>query len=253
MNNLHDFLAQAGNQAKPDPGTLLFECVMILAVFVFAVLVFRFFLIWLRALAAGVKITFIELIALRLRRVPVNMIVDSFIVAKKAGIEVTIDDLSTHCLAGGNVPMVVQALVAIREAAMTLDFNRACAIDLAAKGTGKSIQQAVVSALTPRGIECPDPASGLDAIDAVTADGVRLKARALLTVRTNLARFIGGASEKTILSRVSEAISHAIRSCLNAREAIEDPDRISNAILRLELDNNAAFEILSLKINVTRH
>jgi len=253
MNNLHYFLAQAGNQDKHGLGALLFSGAMILAAFVFAVLVFQFFLVWLRAVTAGEKVTFIELIALRLRKVPVSMMVDSFITAKKAGIDVTMDDLSTHHLCGGNVPMVVQALLATHQAGMAFNFNRACAIDLATKGTGKSIQQAVESALTPRSVECPDPASGRDAIDAVTADGARLKAKALLTVRTNLDRFIGGASEKAILSRVSEAISFAIGSCLDAREAIEDPERISNAILRLGLDNNTAFEILSIKINMTRH
>jgi uncharacterized protein YqfA (UPF0365 family) len=215
---------------------------------VIAVLVFNFFFIWLRALSAGARVTFVELIALRLRSVPVGMIVDQRITAVKSGVDVTIDDLSTHYLAGGSVEMVVLALIASRKAGISLDFDRACAIDLATKGTGKTVIEAVRTSVNPKVIDCPAPASGKVTIDAVAKDGIVIKAKARVTVRTNLDRFVGGATEETIVARVGEGIVTTIGSADSYKDVLENPDRISKTVLGKALDSNTAFEILSIDI-----
>src|SRR5260221_8637089 len=135
-------------------------------------------------MAAGAKVTFIELIRLRLLRVPVGLIVDTRITAIKSGLDVSIDDLSTHLLAGGNPVMVTQALIAARKAGIHLDFDRACAIDLATKGTGKTVLEAVKTSVNPKAIDCPAAGSGKLTIDAVPTDGIVIKAKARVTVRT---------------------------------------------------------------------
>ncbi len=215
---------------------------------VMCILCFNFFLIWLRALSAGARVTLFELIALRLRGVPVGMIVDQRITAVKSGIDVTIDDLSTHYLAGGSVEMVVLALIASRKAGIAMDFDRACAIDLATKGTGKTVIEAVRTSVNPKVIDCPAPNSGKITIDAVAKDGIVIKAKARVTVRTNLDRFVGGATEETIIARVGEGIVTTIGSAHSYKDVLENPDRISKTVLDKALDSNTAFEILSIDI-----
>jgi uncharacterized protein YqfA (UPF0365 family) len=193
-------------------------------------------------------VTFTELIALRLRRVPVGLIVDTRITAVKAGLPVTIDDLSTHYLAGGNVELVVLALIAAQKAGIHLVFDRACAIDLATKGTGKTVLDAVKTSVNPRVIDCPNPASGKITIDGVAKDGIVVKARARVTVRTNLDRFVGGATEETIIARVGEGMVTAIGTAHTYKDVLEQPDRISKTVLDKALDSNTAFEILSIDI-----
>jgi uncharacterized protein YqfA (UPF0365 family) len=188
------------------------------------------------------------LIALRLRKVPVGLVVDSRITAVKSGLDVTIDDLSTHYLAGGNVQMVVLALIAARKAGIHLDFDRACAIDLATKGTGKTVLEAVKTSVNPKVIDCPNPAAGKTTIDAVAKDGIVIRAKARVTVRTNLERFVGGATEETIIARVGEGIVSTIGSADTYKEVLENPDRISKTVLDKALDSNTAFEILSIDI-----
>jgi uncharacterized protein YqfA (UPF0365 family) len=218
------------------------------AILVVAVLVINFGMIYIRALFSGAKVTFTELIALRLRRVPVGLIVDSRITAVKSGLPLSIDDLSTHFLAGGSVEMVVLALIAAKKAGINLIFDRACAIDLATKGTGKTVLEAVKTSVNPKVIDCPAPSTGKITIDAVAKDGIVIKARARVTVRTNLERFVGGATEETIIARVGEGIVSTIGSANTYKEVLENPDRISKTVLGKALDSNTAFEILSIDI-----
>ena len=214
----------------------------------FVVIVLNFGMIYIRALFSGAKVTITELIALRLRSVPVGLIVDSRITAVKSGLPVTIDDLSTHYLAGGSVQMVVLALIAAKKAGINLIFDRACAIDLATKGTGKTVLEAVKTSVNPKVIDCPEAKSGKLTIDAVAKDGIVIKAKARVTVRTNLERFVGGATEETIIARVGEGIVSTIGSANTYKEVLENPDRISKTVLGKALDSNTAFEILSIDI-----
>ncbi len=229
-------------------GTLILLGLASLAALVFVLIMFNFFFIWLRAFASGARVTFMELIALRLRSVPVALIVDSRITAIKSGMNLSIDDLSTHYLAGGHVEMVVLALIAAGKAGFTLSFDRACAIDLATKGTGRTVLDAVKTSVNPRVIDCPNPAAGKMSIDAVARDGIIIRARARVTVRTNLDRFVGGAMEETIIARVGEGIVSTIGSADSYKDVLENPDRISKTVLGKALDANTAFEILSIDI-----
>jgi uncharacterized protein YqfA (UPF0365 family) len=212
------------------------------------ILVLNFFSVWIRALFSGARVTFTELIALRLRNVPVGLVVDNRITAVKSGLAVTIDDLSTHYLAGGSIEMVVLALIAAQKAGIHLEFDRACAIDLATKGTGKTVLEAVKTSVNPKVIDCPSPGSGKTTIDAVAKDGIVIRARARVTVRTNLDRFVGGATEETIIARVGEGIVSTIGSADSYKDVLENPDRISKTVLNKALDSNTAFEILSIDI-----
>ena len=248
MNTLPLLLAQFDNSSRVGLGTLVVIGVVGLILLVFAIVIFNFFFVWLRAMAAGAKVTFVELIALRLRSVPVGMIVDTRITAIKSGLGMTIDDLSTHYLAGGNAVMVTQALIAARKAGIHLEFDRACAIDLATKGTGKTVLEAVKKSVNPKVIDCPAPATGKVTIDAVAKDGIVIKAKARVTVRTNLDRFVGGATEETIIARVGEGIVTTIGSSNSYKDVLENPDRISKTVLDKALDSNTAFEILSIDI-----
>ncbi|MGH6830590.1 MAG: flotillin-like protein FloA, partial [Methylocella sp.] len=232
--------------------------VIALLVFILGLVLLNFGMIWIRALTSGAKVKFTELIALRLRNVPVGLIVDSRITAVKSGLTVvdaagdkspiSIDHLSTHYLAGGNVQMVVLGLIAAQKAGIHLTFDRGCAIDLATKGTKKTVLEAVKTSINPEVIDCPNPASGKTNIDGVAKDGIVVKARARVTVRTNLDRFVGGATEETIIARVGQGIVTAIGSADTYKDVLENPDRISKTVLSNALDANTAFEILSIDI-----
>jgi uncharacterized protein YqfA (UPF0365 family) len=248
MNPLFAALFQGRDGGNPGLGTLVLSAIAVVLLLVFGLIIFNFFFIWLRALAAGARVTFVELIALRLRSVPVGLIVDTRITAVKSGLDITIDDLSTHYLAGGSVEMVVLALIASRKAGIHLDYDRACAIDLATKGTGKTVLEAVKTSVNPKVIDCPNPATGKTTIDGVAKDGIIVKAKARVTVRTNLDRFVGGATEETIIARVGEGIVSTIGSSESYKLVLENPDRISKTVLDKALDANTAFEILSIDI-----
>lgn len=215
---------------------------------VLLVVLFNFFGIWLRAKVADAPVSFASLIGMRLRRVPVGMIVDSRITAVKAGIPLDTDALEAHYLAGGSVDSVVLALIAADKAGIKLDFNRACAIDLAIKGTSKTVLEAVRTSINPKVIDCPAPGSGRMTIDAVARDGIGVKVKARVTVRSNLDRFVGGATEETIIARVGEGIVTSIGSALSYKDVLENPDRISKTVLQKGLDSGTAFEILSVDI-----
>ena len=215
---------------------------------VLLVILFNFFGIWLRAKIADAPVSFARLVGMRLRRVPVGMIVDSRITAVKAGIPLDTDELEAHYLAGGSVDSVVLALIAADKAGIKLDFNRACAIDLAIKGTSKTVLEAVRTSINPKVIDCPAPGSGRSTIDAVARDGIGVKVKARVTVRSNLDRFVGGATEETIIARVGEGIVTSIGSALSYKDVLENPDRISKTVLQKGLDSGTAFEILSVDI-----
>ncbi|MFM7374014.1 MAG: flotillin-like FloA family protein, partial [Chthoniobacterales bacterium] len=197
---------------------------------VLVVILFNFFGIWLRAKIADAPVSFARLVGMRLRRVPVGMIVDSRITAVKAGIPLDTDELEAHYLAGGNVDQVVLALIAADKAGIKLDFNRACAIDLAIKGTTKTVLEAVRTSINPKVIDCPAPQSGRSTIDAVARDGIGVKVKARVTVRSNLDRFVGGATEETIVARVGEGIVTSIGSAASYKDVLENPDNISKVV-----------------------
>ncbi len=226
---------------------LIFGLVLIAAL-VMAVILLNFFGTWLRAKLADAPVSFGKLIGMRLRRVPMGLIVDSRITAVKAGINIETDPLEAHYLAGGNVAHVVLALIAADKAALQLDFNRACAIDLAIKGTSKTVLEAVRTSINPKVIDCPNPTTGKVTIDAVARDGIGVKVRARVTVRSNLNRFVGGATEETIIARVGEGIITSIGSAVSYKDVLENPDRISKTVLAKGLDTGTAFEILSVDI-----
>lgn len=222
--------------------------ISLLAALVLAFILLNFFGTWLRAKLADAPVSFAKLIGMRLRRVPMGLVVDSRITAVKAGITLDTDPLEAHYLAGGNVSHVVLALIAADKAALQLDFNRACAIDLAIKGTSKTVLEAVRTSINPKVIDCPNPATGKVTIDAVARDGIGVKVRARVTVRSNLNRFVGGATEETIIARVGEGIITSIGSAVSYKDVLENPDRISKTVLAKGLDTGTAFEILSVDI-----
>lgn len=215
---------------------------------VLAVVLFNFFGIWIRARVANAPVGMLTMVAMRLRGVPVSPIVDARITALKAGIEIATDPLEAHYLAGGNVQQVIQSLIMADKAGIVLDFNRACAIDLATKGTGKTVQEAVRTSVNPKVIDCPNAAMGRTSIDGVAKDGIGVKVRARVTVRSHLDRFVGGATEETIIARVGEGIVSAIGTADSYKDVLENPDRISKNVLSKGLDSNTAFEILSIDI-----
>ncbi len=232
----------------PDMVVFTGFAILALGALVVVVVAVNFFGVWIRAMVARAPVGMINLVAMRLRRVPVAPIVDSRITAMKAGIAIESDGLEAHFLAGGNVYSVVSALIAAKKAGIHLDFDRACAIDLAVKGTNKSVIEAVQTSVNPKVIDCPAAASGRVTIDGVAKDGIAVKARARVTVRTNLERFVGGATEETIIARVGEGIVTSIGSSESYKQVLENPDRISKTVLAKGLDSGTAFEILSIDI-----
>ena len=222
--------------------------IVLLGALVVVFLLLNFFGTWLRAKLADAPVSFAKLIGMRLRRVPMGLIVDSRITAVKAGLAIDTDPLEAHYLAGGNVSHVVLALIAADKAKIVLDFNRACAIDLAIKGTSKTVLEAVRTSINPKVIDCPNPATGKSTIDAVARDGIGVKVRARVTVRSNLNRFVGGATEETIIARVGEGIITSIGSAASYKDVLENPDTISRTVLAKGLDTGTAFEILSVDI-----
>lgn len=203
---------------------------------------------WLKAMLAGAPVSILTLIAMRLRGVPYGMIVDSRIMAVKAGLDLTINQLEEHYLAEGHLIPTIQALIASEKAGMDLSWKQACAIDLATKGTAKTVGEAVRTSINPKVIDCPSSGSGRTSIDGVAKDGIQVKVRARVTVRTNLDRFVGGAQEETIIARVGEGIVTTIGSADTYKYVLEHPDKISKVVLERGLDSGTAYEILSIDI-----
>jgi uncharacterized protein YqfA (UPF0365 family) len=215
---------------------------IILIVIAIAVLVMLFFVgsaiaLWVQALVSGARVGLFNIVFMRFRKVPPNLIVTSKIMAVKAGLDFSTDSLESHFLAGGNVSRVVQALIAADKANIELDFNRAAAIDLA----GRDVLEAVQMSVNPKVIETP-------LIAAMAKDGIQLKALSRVTVRANIERLVGGAGEETILARVGEGIVTTIGSAETHKMVLENPDMISKRVLEKGLDAGTAYEILSIDI-----
>ena len=219
--------------------SLVVTIIAIVVVFLALVVLFTFVpvALWISALAAGVKVSIFTLIGMRLRRVIPSRIVNPLIKAHKAGLPVTINQLESHYLAGGNVDRVVNALIAAHRANISLTFERCAAIDLA----GRDVLEAVQMSVNPKVIETPF-------IAGVAMNGIEVKAKARITVRANIDRLVGGAGEETIVARVGEGIVSTIGSSQSHTDVLENPDSISQTVLSKGLDSGTAFEILSIDI-----
>ena len=216
---------------------LILVIVVGLAVLIFFLIFMRLFGLWLSAQLAGVRISLLQMILMRWRRVDPRAIVDNMVTAHKAGIPLTRDQLEAHFLAGGNIKRVVNALVSADKANIPLDFKAATAIDLA----GRDVFEAVQLSVNPKVIESPP-------VTAVAKNGIQLIARVKVTVRANIQKLVGGAGEETILARVGEGIVTTIGSSENHKAVMENPDNISKTVLAKGLDSGTAFEILSIDI-----
>jgi uncharacterized protein YqfA (UPF0365 family) len=216
------------------------QLLVIIALAIVALTVFMSFfpfMLWISALASGVRISIITLVAMRLRRVVPSRIVNPLIKATKAGLGLNINQLESHFLAGGNVDRVVNALIAAQRADIPLIFERAAAIDLA----GRDVLQAVQMSVNPKVIETP-------IVSAVAKNGIEVKVKAKVTVRANIDRLVGGAGEETILARVAEGIVSTNGASESHKVVLENPDLISKTVLSKGLDAGTAFEILSIDI-----
>jgi uncharacterized protein YqfA (UPF0365 family) len=218
---------------------LLTVIILVVLVIAFLAILFSFVpvMLWISAMASGVYVGLTTLIGMRLRRIPPARIINPLIKARKAGLDVTIEQLETHYLAGGNVDRVVDALIAAQRANIDLVFSRAAAIDLA----GRDVLEAVQMSVNPKVIETPT-------VSAVAKDGIEVKVRARVTVRANIDRLVGGAGEETIIARVGEGIVTTNGSANSHKEVLENPDMISQTVLEKGLDSGTAFEILSIDI-----
>ncbi|MDV2683118.1 flotillin-like protein FloA [Alkalihalophilus sp. As8PL] len=221
-----------------DPGSIgLLIGLGVLIIFLAVLFTFVPVMLWISALAAGVKIGIFELVGMRLRRVIPARVVNPLIKAVKAGLDLSTSKLEGHYLAGGNVDRVVNALIAAQRANIDLSFERAAAIDLA----GRDVLEAVQMSVNPKVIETPF-------IAGVAMDGIEVKAKARITVRANIDRLVGGAGEDTVIARVGEGIVSTIGSAHNHKKVLENPDMISQTVLSKGLDAGTAFEILSIDI-----
>ena len=224
---------------------LVFAIVLIVVALIVILVVAQFFGLWLQAFMSNAGVSLFDLIGMRLRKVDARVIVLSKIQAVKAGLtDISTNDLETHYLARGRVPNVVNAMIAANRAGIPLTWKHGCAIDLA----GRDILDAVHTSVNPKVIDCPNPVSGKQTIDAVAKDGIQVKVKARVTVRTNIRQLIGGATEETIIARVGEGIVTSIGSAENYKAVLENPDTISKKVLEKGLDAGTAFEILSIDI-----
>jgi uncharacterized protein YqfA (UPF0365 family) len=239
-------LAQAGGREQL---IWLVALIVVLGAMLVAFAVFAsYFRLWIQAALTRAGITIWDLLGMTFRKVNAAVIVRSKIMAVMAGLpreDMTTKALEAHYLSGGNVPLVIRALVAANKAkTIRLTFREATAIDLA----GRNILEAVQTSVYPKVIDCPPKGAGRQSLDAVAKDGIQLKVTARVTVRANLQQLIGGATEETIIARVGEGIVSAIGSARDHKQVLENPDVISKAVLARRLDSQTAFEIVSIDI-----
>ncbi|MHC4072609.1 MAG: flotillin-like protein FloA, partial [Planctomycetota bacterium] len=234
----------AGVSEGQNIGVIILVVIVGIVAFVGFLLAVKFARLWLQAYFSRADVRLSELIGMWLRKVDARVIVLSKITAIQAGLELTTKDLESHFLAGGRVPNVVRALIAANRANIELSLQTATAIDLA----GRDILEAVQTSVNPKVIDCPEPAKGRQTIDAVAQDGIQLKAKARVTVRANIERLIGGATEETVIARVGEGIVTTIGSAITYKSVLENPDNISKSVLAKGLDAGTAYEILSIDI-----
>ncbi|MBW3599843.1 MAG: flotillin-like protein FloA [Planctomycetes bacterium] len=248
---------QAGNGAEElvDPGGWEFWVALgigalVLAVVVSVILIVNYGKTWFQAYMSSADIALWSLIGMDLRRVRKQVIVQAKITAAQAGLDInrktgiSTRRLEAHFLAGGDVHRVVRAIIAAHRARIDLDFDRAAAIDLA----GRDVVDAVQTSVHPKVIDCPDPRRGKATLSAIAKDGIELRVKARVTVRTNIEQLIGGATEETIIARVGEGIITSIGSSAKHSDVLKNPDRISKAVLQRGLDAHTAFEIVSIDI-----
>ena len=224
-------------------GLIVAGVAIVVGIVILAIVV-PFLNLYIQALFSHARVGLTELIGMKLRKVDARTIVFSRIRAVRAGLNISTNELETHYLAGGRVPSVINALIAADRARIELPWNIACSIDLA----GRDIQDAVNTSVNPKVIDVPNPSLGRGTIDAVAQDGIQLRARARVTVRANIQRLVGGATEETIIARVGEGIVTTIGSSPTHKAVLENPDRISKTVLAKGLDSGTAFEILSIDI-----
>jgi uncharacterized protein YqfA (UPF0365 family) len=239
------FAAQPEMQIITIAVILVLLVVALVAFVVFA----RYFRLWIQSVTTGAGIGIFDLLGMTFRKVNPSVIVRSKIMAVQAGLGeetgITSKALEAHYLAGGRVPLVIRAIIAAAKAkTIRLDYKLATAIDLA----GRDVLEAVKTSVYPKVIDCPARGSAKDSLDAVAKNGIQLKVKARVTVRTNLNQVIGGATEETIIARVGEGIVSAIGSSESHMDVLETPDRISKAVLARRLDSQTAFEIVSIDI-----
>ena len=230
--------------------TYLVLMIVAIALFSLVACIFfaKYFNLWIQAKMTGANVGIFELVGMSLRKVNPNIMVRSKIMAIQAGLAekdgVTTRSLEAHYLAGGNVPNVIRALIAANRADIPLSYKRAAAIDLA----GRNVLEAVQTSVNPKVIPCPDPTQGRLTIDGVAKNGIQLKVKAKVTVRTNIDRLVGGATDETIIARVGEGIVNAIGSAETHNQVLAQPDSISKRVLEKGLDAGTAYEILSIDI-----
>ncbi|QDT51473.1 SigmaW regulon antibacterial [Symmachiella dynata] len=233
-----------------DPQFLIMAAVFLIGGLLFLVVAFvgiKYFNIWLRAFVTRTGIGILQLIGMSLQKVNAMVIVESKIMAVQSGLPpIDTRALSAHYLAQGNVRRVIQSLIVAHRAKIDLDWDTAAAIDLA----GRNVLDAVQTSVDPKVIDCPDPrrGSGRTTLDGVAKDGIQLKARARVTVRTNLAQLVGGATEETVIARVGEGIVSAIGSSDSHKDVLANPMLIAKAVLDRSLDSQTAYEIVSIDI-----
>jgi uncharacterized protein YqfA (UPF0365 family) len=228
---------------------LIFAGLGVLVFLILLAIFAKYFRLWIQSVLTGAGIGIPDLIGMTFRKVDPALIVKAKIMAVQAGLTedegITSKTLEAHVLAGGNVPLVIRALIAARKAkTIKLSFREATAIDLA----GRNVLEAVQTSVYPKVIDCPARGSGRDTLDAVAKNGIQLKVSARVTVRANLQQLIGGATEETIIARVGEGIVSAIGSAEDHKQVLENPDVISKTVLSRRLDSQTAFEIVSIDI-----
>jgi uncharacterized protein YqfA (UPF0365 family) len=237
-------LAHASGKWLGDNWLLIVGVVALLFFMFLLAVFFSFFNLFIQALFTGARVGFLDLIGMKLRKVDYAMIVRQKIALVQAGVRVDNKELEAHYLARGNVPKVAAAVIAAHKAGIDLPWRIASAIDLA----GRDILDAVKTSVNPKVIDCPDPAKGRPTLDGVCRNGIQLKARARVTVRTKLDRLVGGATEETIIARVGEGIVKAIGSAEHHTDVLANPNSISQAVLTNSLDSQTAFEIVSIDV-----
>ncbi len=247
MTSLFEFssawvIAQMGDDTALNIIFMFLIIALLVVLFIFFITFGR---LYIQALSSGIRISVFAFIGMWLRKVSPRIIIDCLIMAVKAGVkDVQSNKLEAHYMAKGNVRRVVQSLVAAHKANIDLNFDQAAAIDLA----GRDVLDAVRTSVLPKVIDCPSPGQARTTIDAVAGDGIQLRARARVTVRTNLARLVGGATEETIIARVGEGIVTTIGSATTHKDVLANPDMMSRMVLEKGLDSGTSFEILSIDI-----
>ena len=247
LSNLSLVLALVQDEPQGLGGLLKTVGLVVLSIFllVFAIILIRYAHLWIRSILTGAGVHLWDMFAMQLRKVAPAAIVNARVMLVQARLgEVDRRDLEAHLLAGGNLERVVLALIAADRAGIELDFRIASSIDLA----GRDLLEAVRTCVTPKVIDCPNPATGKTEVAAVAKDGIQVLAKARVTVRTNIARLVGGAGEETIIARVGEGIVSTIGSKETHKDVLENPDTISKTVLARGLDAGTAFEIVSIDI-----